>query len=92
MSEATAAEMNTFMVAAVNEGFGQAAGLLGQNVAGKTGTAETGTSDAADSWFIGFAPAGAPTIAIAVIVENGGPGSTVAGPIASQLFRAYVAR
>ncbi len=92
MSEAAAAEMNSFMVTAVNEGFGSAAGLLGQNIAGKSGTAETGSSDPADSWFIGFAPAGSPTIAIAVIVENGGPGSTVAGPIAGQIFRAYAAR
>ncbi len=92
ISDATAAEMNRFMVTAVNEGFGQAAGLLGLNVGGKTGTAETGTTDAADSWFIGFAPAGAPTIAVAVIVENGGPGSTVAGPIARQIFQAYAAR
>ncbi len=92
MSEATAAEMTEFMVTAVNEGFGESAGLLGLGIAGKTGTAETGTADAADAWFIGFAPAQAPSIAVAVIVENGGAGSQVAAPIARQVIQAYTSK
>lgn len=82
----TARTMNQFMLGAVGE-FGPAAGLAGIDVAGKTGTAETGTSAAPHSWFIGYAPSAAPRIAVAVIVENGGAGSQVAGPIAAQVFK-----
>ena len=45
MRPETAAEMRTFMATAVEQGFGQQAGLLGMDVAGKTGTAETGVND-----------------------------------------------
>jgi peptidoglycan glycosyltransferase len=88
MNETTAQQMNQFMTTAVDEGFGAAAGLLNQGVAGKTGTAETGTTDAPDSWFIGFTPAENPQIAVAVIVENGGAGSQAAAPIAGKVFQA----
>ena len=55
-------------------------------VAGKTGTAETGRSDRAHSWFIGFAPADNPRVAIAVIAENGGKGGAVAAPKAVEML------
>jgi len=86
MRPETAAIMRQFMTTAVREGFGQEAGLTGLDVAGKTGTAETGGPDAPHAWFIGFAPASAPRIAVAAIVENGGAGSLAAGPIAAQIF------
>lgn len=92
ISETTAGEMVHFMETAVNEGFGAEAGLLGMGIAGKTGTAETGTSAAADAWFIGFAPSTAPALVVAVVVENGGPGSQAAAPIAKQVFQAFGAR
>jgi peptidoglycan glycosyltransferase len=88
-SAQTAQTLTQFMVAAVQE-FGQAAGLTGMDVAGKTGTAETGTPAAAHSWFVGFTPTGAPGIVVAAIVENGGPGSQVAAPIARQVFQAFL--
>src|SRR5579885_1257055 len=91
MSEQTSQTLTQFMLAAVQE-FGGAAGLLNQNIAGKTGTAETGTPGVADSWFVGFAPAQNPRIAVAVIVENGGPGSQAAAPIAGKVFQAFAAR
>jgi len=91
MRAETARTMGQFMVAAVGE-FGQAAGLAGMDVAGKTGTAETGTSAPPHSWFIGYAPAATPKIAVAIIVENGGAGSQTAGPIAAQLFKAALAK
>jgi penicillin-binding protein 2 len=67
--------------------------------AGKTGTAQVVAIKQGESydasriqerhrdhaWFIAFAPADKPTIAIAVLVENGGGGSTVAAPIARQV-------
>ena len=56
-------------------------------VAGKTGTAEVGREHKKPhSWFIGFAPANSPQIAICVLVENAGWGSTVAGPIAIEML------
>jgi penicillin-binding protein 2 len=59
-------------------------------VAGKTGTAEVGEPDTVPhSWFAAYAPAGAPEIAVAVLVENAGEGSTVAAPLARQVIEAY---
>ena len=54
----------------VEEGTGTAAALSGLEVAGKTGTAETGNANLNDAWFIGFAPASDPEVAVAVVVEN----------------------
>ena len=92
MKPETAATMRQFMVTAVKEGFGDEAGLSGMDVAGKTGTAETGGPETAHGWFIGFAPASAPRIAVAALVENGGAGSLSAGPIAAQIFKAELAK
>jgi penicillin-binding protein 2 len=59
-------------------------------VAGKTGTAEAGGVDAAPhSWFVAYAPADDPEIALAVVAENAGEGSTVAAPLARQVIEAY---
>ena len=59
-------------------------------VAGKTGTAEAGGVDAEPhSWFVAYAPADDPEIALAVVVENAGEGSTVAAPLGRQLIEAY---
>jgi len=56
-------------------------------VAGKTGTAEVGREgEKPHSWFIGFAPANYPQIAVCVLVENAGWGSVVAGPIAIEML------
>ncbi|MEG0580261.1 MAG: penicillin-binding transpeptidase domain-containing protein, partial [Niameybacter sp.] len=63
--------------------------LRGLDVAGKTGTATyllpNGQDAEPHSWFIGFAPADDPQIAIAVIVENGGYGSGAAATVAGQV-------
>ena len=56
----------------VDNGTGTAAQIGGVEVAGKTGTAETGQDTAPHAWFVSFAPADDPKIAVAVIVENGG--------------------
>ena len=59
-------------------------------VAGKTGTAEVGGPDSVPhSWFAAYAPADNPEIAIAVLVENAGEGSTVAAPLTRQVVEAY---
>jgi peptidoglycan glycosyltransferase len=81
MSEATASELNDMMQSVVQEGTGTAAAVSGIDVAGKTGTAEV-TGGVNQAWFIGFAPADDPKIAIAVTVERTtGFGGPTAGPI-----------
>ncbi len=80
-------EINKMMVRVVRNGTGTAASLPGVLVAGKTGTAENSQGDS-HAWFIGFAPADNPQVAIAVIVENAGFGGSIAAPMARQVFKA----
>ena len=68
-SPAAAAAVGEAMLTTVSEGTGTAASIAGVNVAGKTGTAETG-DDTPDAWFIGYAPYETPSVAIAVIIED----------------------
>ena len=58
-------------------------------IAGKTGTAETGTVNLNDAAFTCFAPYGNPDIAVGVIIEGGGYGASSAAPIAVQVIKAY---
>lgn len=91
-----AAQLKTMMVDVVKNGTGKRAQISGVEVAGKTGTAETAPNKKADVWFVGFAPADNPTVAVAVLVENGGTaageasGGTVAAPIAKQVMEAVL--
>jgi len=57
-------------------------------IAGKTGSAQSGAGREPHSWFVGFAPANRPQIAVAVVVEHAGHGGTVAGPVARQIIEA----
>ncbi len=59
--------------------------------AGKTGTAETGQEDP-HAWFSGYAPADAPQIAVAVLLEHAGEGSEQAAPLFRQVVETYFAR
>ncbi len=56
-------------------------------IAGKTGTAETGGGKNDHAWFAGYVPAERPKYAFAVVIEHGGSGSRVAGPVAQKLVR-----
>ncbi len=85
VSGALAAQVSKMMVAVVEEGTGSAAAISGVSVAGKTGTAEN-PHGAPHAWFIGFAPASNPEVAIAVVVENGGSGGGIAAPVARQVI------
>jgi peptidoglycan glycosyltransferase len=81
MSEDTASTLNDMMQNVVAEGTGTAAAVSGIDVAGKTGTAEI-SDGVNDAWFIGFAPANDPQIAIACVVEHtSGFGGPTCGPI-----------
>jgi peptidoglycan glycosyltransferase len=81
MSEDTASTLNDMMQSVVNEGTGTAAAVSGIDVAGKTGTAEI-SNGVNDAWFIGFAPADDPQIAIACVIEHtSGFGGPTCGPV-----------
>jgi penicillin-binding protein A len=88
----TAAELTSMMEAVVTGGTGTAAQIPGIKVAGKTGTAETGVPGRYNGWFISFAPADHPKVAVAVVVENGGFGGHSAAPIAKALMQAILGR
>ena len=86
-------------------GTGWIARIPGINVAGKTGTAQVVGMEEDDkkqrvedkrlhfrdhAWFIAFAPAQEPKIAVGVLIEHGGHGSTEAGPIAREMIKTYL--
>jgi peptidoglycan glycosyltransferase len=93
MRTKTAADLTRMMEAVVTGGTGTAAQIPGIRVAGKTGTAETGGAGTLNTtWFIAFAPAGAPRVAIAVVLQNQtGAGGTTAAPIAKAVMQAILA-
>jgi peptidoglycan glycosyltransferase len=82
----TANTVTEMMVTAVKSGSGTRARVPGVSVAGKTGTAETGKSVDTHAWFIAFAPADAPRIAVAIVLENAGVGGQVAAPAAQPIL------
>jgi peptidoglycan glycosyltransferase len=98
VSAETAAELTTAMEGVVSEGTGTNAAIAGVAVAGKTGTAETpgneacgGGEDENQAWFIGFAPADDPKIAIAASVECTPEfGNDVAAPIFRDVAEAIL--
>ncbi len=87
IDDAVAATVRDMMVGVIDNNQANGVAIQGVKVGGKTGTAET-DRDTSHAWFIGFAPAGAAKIAVAVIVEDGGQGGVVAAPIAGAVIRA----
>jgi penicillin-binding protein A len=94
LSPENAAALTQMMVGVVEGGTGTAAQIPGVTVAGKTGTAQHGEGEDPHAWFVCFAPAEAPRIAVAVIVLDGGSlgseatGGQVAAPIARAVLEA----
>jgi peptidoglycan glycosyltransferase len=89
-------EVRAMMLGVVRSGTGTAAAIPGVAVAGKTGTAElrpnsTNPKDA-DAWFVAFAPAGRPTVAVGVMLVGAGFGGTAAAPIARRVIAAALGR
>jgi peptidoglycan glycosyltransferase len=92
MKPSTAAAVTDMMVGVVQHGTGTKAQIPGIQVAGKTGTAETEFGARVnDVWFIGFAPADHPRIAVAVTVKAvTGFGGDFAAPIARDIMKALL--
>ena len=93
INPANAAKLTGYMVGAV-EGpgaFAFGAKIQGVHVAGKTGTAEN-PAGAAHGWFVGFAPAENPVVAVAVIIENSGQGGVDAAPVGGRVMQAALGR
>ena len=97
VSPQTAQTLTDMMVGVVQRGSGTRAQIPGVQVAGKTGTAQTGEGRAPTVWFIGFAPAEDPQIAVAVVIADGGDigdeatGGRLAAPVARQVMEAALA-
>jgi peptidoglycan glycosyltransferase len=80
-----AGEVRDLMSGVVANGTGTAAALPALTVAGKTGTA-TNPAGRSHAWFVAFAPAESPRVAVAIVVENAGYGGAVAAPIARRVL------
>jgi penicillin-binding protein A len=89
LSASSAQALNEMMQKVVTEGGLTVAEVPGVEVAGKTGTAESGNGPP-HSWWITFAPADDPQIAVCAMVENGGEGDDAALPIADRVVEAYL--
>jgi penicillin-binding protein 2 len=76
---------------AVTEGSARFLLSLALPTAGKTGTAQAPGDVPTHAWFEGFGPYGDPTLAVVVLIENGGEGSSVAVPIARDIFEWWFA-
>ncbi len=88
ISTRTAAELNQMMQLVVQGGTGTTAQIPNVPVAGKTGTAELGLGNIYDAWFVCFAPANHPQVAVAVVVEKqpNGFGGSISAPIAKAML------
>ncbi|MCL2654351.1 MAG: FtsW/RodA/SpoVE family cell cycle protein [Coriobacteriia bacterium] len=89
---ATAARVKAAMITVVNGGTGTGAKIPGIQVAGKTGTAEVGKSRPTNSWFIGFAPADNPRVAIAILLVGQGSNAPSAAPMAGSILKTALAQ
>ena len=87
-NETVAAAVKDAMIECVQSGTGKQAQIKGYTVAGKTGSAETSDNKSVrtDAWFAGFVDDPEHPLAIAVVLEKGGSGGTVAAPIAQRVL------
>jgi peptidoglycan glycosyltransferase len=98
ISSSTARDLTQMMVEVVDRGTGTTAQIPGIKVAGKTGTAQSQADRPPYAWFVSFAPADDPKVAVAVLVEDAGvardaiSGSGLAAPIAKSVMEAVINR
>ena len=94
MTVTDAAIETEMMVNVVKNGTGSNARISGIDVAGKTGTAQTGNDRPSVAWFVAFAPANNPKVAVAVCIEQAGAaeisGNGLAAPIAKKVIQAVL--
>jgi penicillin-binding protein A len=89
-------ELTDMLVNVVDNGTGKPAQIAGVKVAGKTGTAQTTDGKPPHAWFVSFAPADDPKVAVAVVVEDGGnlgseaTGGRLSAPIAKAVMEAIL--
>ena len=89
-SKKEANQLTRMMKSVVSDGTASSLRYLSYEVAGKTGTAEFDSEGTSHAWFVGFAPADHPKIAVSVIVEGAGTGSQYAVPIAKKMLEEYL--
>lgn len=96
ISDTTAEELTTMMVATVDSGTATPAQIPGVQVAGKTGTAQSTADRPPYAWFVSFAPADDPQVAVAVLVQSSDTsrseigGGRLGGPIAKAVMEAVI--
>jgi len=97
ISASTAFELRKMLVSVVSNGTGTPAAIPGIEVGGKTGTAESGSDERGNyAWFVSFAPAEDPEVAVAVLIQNADvpdddvAGGRLAGPIARSVMEAVI--
>src|SRR3954468_5721475 len=98
ISSSVARQLTQMMVEVVDRGTATTAQIPGVKVAGKTGTAQSSPQRPPYAWFVSFAPADNPQVAVAVLVEDAGvarnaiSGSGLAAPIAKRVMQAVIDR
>jgi peptidoglycan glycosyltransferase len=98
VSSSVARDLTQMMIEVVDTGTGTTAQIPGMKVAGKTGTAQTSADRNPYAWFVSFAPAENPRVAVAVLIEDAGvsrdaiSGSGLAAPIAKRVMEAVIAQ
>ena len=96
ISSTTAEELTTMLVATVDDGTAAPAQIPGVQVAGKTGTAQSTGDRPPYAWFVSFAPADDPQVAVAVLVQSSDTspgeigGGVLGGPIAKAVMEAVI--
>jgi peptidoglycan glycosyltransferase len=97
ISSSTADDLTDLLVSTVDNGTASPAAIPGIDVAGKTGTAQSGQADVPPyAWFVSFAPAQDPEVAVAVMIQKAGidrgeiAGGTWGGPIAKAVMEAVI--
>ena len=96
VSSSVARQLTQMMVSVVEHGTAGTAKIPGVQVAAKTGTAQSSPARPPYAWFVSFAPADNPQVAVAALVEDAGvarnaiSGSGLAGPIAKRVMQAVI--
>ncbi len=86
MTQKEARSLTEYLKEVIKSGTAAMLSESAYQVAGKTGTAIRNEAGDEDAWFIGFAPADSPKIAVSILLENAGSGSKAAVPVAKILF------